>query len=428
MVDEVVRYGGDILKFAGDAFFAEWRVQTLVDGDDEAAASTAAASSSSTALPPPKERSLEDCVLAATLCASSMVARYSDFKVAAKSDQSVSFGVEQQGKFDAMLNVHCGVGVGTLVGLHVGYIPSNKHGITRAGSIHQHLHPSHHFHHNHHHHHHHHHHHNNNCKNNTNNNSNTNGTAANGVKQDEDAFRRREFLFLGDPIDQVALAADKATDGEVVASTEAIALLKETCDVTQQVSDAVEPERVAIKREAYYFPKRQENDKDHPLLALSEVGQLEQQQDEKHKKRQHRMNDDLTALCQDMDFRSLQQLHQQLSSYVHQVVRGEELNSSSRRGGDLQNHKAIDPYKILRDQAEIRPVYTMFIKAIISSKVCADDNGKNEQLYAKLQDIMNVTSRELRKYSGHLRQFIVDDKGVVIIGTFGLRGSTFANM
>uniref|UniRef100_A0A7S1YK06 Guanylate cyclase domain-containing protein n=1 Tax=Grammatophora oceanica TaxID=210454 RepID=A0A7S1YK06_9STRA len=41
---------------------------------------------------------------------------------------------------------------------------------------------------------------------------------------------------------------------------------------------------------------------------------------------------------------------------------------------------------------------------------------------------MNVTTRELRKFSGHLRQFIADDKGVVIIATFGLRGSTFPNM
>merc|ERR1712071_451176 len=43
-------------------------------------------------------------------------------------------------------------------------------------------------------------------------------------------------------------------------------------------------------------------------------------------------------------------------------------------------------------------------------------------------DIFLVTLRELDRFKGHLRQFIVDDKGVVLIATFGLRGSTSQDM
>ena len=61
-----------------------------------------------------------DCVLAALQRTASIVEKYSDFHPQILQELSISFGKELNGKGDTMLNVHGGVGCGTLVGLHVG--------------------------------------------------------------------------------------------------------------------------------------------------------------------------------------------------------------------------------------------------------------------------------------------------------------------
>ena len=53
---------------------------------------------------------ISTCVLMAAQCACSIVAKFSDFHVTSASTS----------KSEAMLNVHCGVGVGKMIGLHVG--------------------------------------------------------------------------------------------------------------------------------------------------------------------------------------------------------------------------------------------------------------------------------------------------------------------
>jgi len=119
IVSEVLQFGGDILKFAGDAFFAEWRVMS--DGGESGSKATAASSNPLTDLNA-SLASLNDitgdddvpqlstCVLAATKCAASIVEKFSDYQVMAGTNNTRQ----------AMLNVHCGVGCGSLVGLHVG--------------------------------------------------------------------------------------------------------------------------------------------------------------------------------------------------------------------------------------------------------------------------------------------------------------------
>jgi class 3 adenylate cyclase len=112
---EVIQYGGDILKFAGDAFFAEWKVVEDDDDDDGNLDNPLAHLNASLASinefnwddddDIPK---LSSCVLSAAKCGASIVKKFSDFQVTA-------VGAEK-----TMLNVHCGVGVGHLVGLHVG--------------------------------------------------------------------------------------------------------------------------------------------------------------------------------------------------------------------------------------------------------------------------------------------------------------------
>ena len=42
------------------------------------------------------------------------------------------------------------------------------------------------------------------------------------------------------------------------------------------------------------------------------------------------------------------------------------------------------------------------------------DRSKNMELYKKLNDIMNTITAILDTFKGHLRQYIVDDKGKFI--------------
>jgi class 3 adenylate cyclase len=114
IVGEVIQYGGDILKFAGDAFFAEWKV--VKDDDNEEGNRDNPLAHLNASLASINEFNWDDdddipklssCVLSAAKCGASIVKKFSDYHVTAVVEKT-------------MLNVHCGVGVGHLSGLHVG--------------------------------------------------------------------------------------------------------------------------------------------------------------------------------------------------------------------------------------------------------------------------------------------------------------------
>jgi len=352
IVSEVIFHGGDILKFAGDAFFAEWRVAKGNDDDDDDGdkkknplsdlnASLASINEmvwDDSDIPP-----LSNCVMMASKCATSIVKKFSDYRVNTTTNRNSSS--------ESMLNVHCGVGAGNLVGLHVG---DYKEG------------------------------------------------------QEEDAIElRREFLLLGEPIDQVAKAADRAADGEVLASPQALLSLGLVCDLTDDQRFAEEPVLIASRNQSYLkYDVGMDDIPEHTAMQPYES---------------------LRMHCKSLNHAALQRLNLQMALYVHPVIREDELALSAA----IQAGKISQPTETLesrhRAEAELRSVYTMFITPIITPRITGVKDV-DEELYTTLGNIMHVTSRELDRYSGHLRQFIVDDKGVVLIATFGLRGSTFPNM
>ena len=93
IVNTITDCRGDILKFAGDAVFAEWTSSGLSDDF---------------------EKRMEDAVMNACCCAATIVETCSDYPV------FKNIGVGDQGEQVATLNVHCGVGFGKLTGVHVG--------------------------------------------------------------------------------------------------------------------------------------------------------------------------------------------------------------------------------------------------------------------------------------------------------------------
>jgi hypothetical protein len=120
--------------------------------------------------------------------------------------------------------------------------------------------------------------------------------------------------------------------------------------------------------------------------------------------------DIIRMMCQSLDASQLKHLHQLISLYVHPVVAKNELDipeslkvSSSAR-------------ERMQAEAELRDIYTMFIMPLISSEL-KGDNESNQELFQRLNNILLITNRELENYGGHLRQFIIDDKGELSIKT-----------
>ena len=341
-----------LFELSGDAFFAEWKV---IEDDDEQGSEKSHVNNPlmelNVSLASINDMAWDDdddipkiapCVLSACRAAASIVAKFSDYAVVSNSSTTEA----------PMLDVHCGIGVGSSVGLHVG---DHKDDV------------------------------------------------------EEDGLElRREFLLLGNAIDQVSKAADLAINGEVMISPEAILQLAFLCDVPAEHRYATEPVLLARRGELYFDLTTGVVEPVDVKMALQPYESL----------RMH---------CKALSPSALARLLCQMALYVHPVIRGEELALSAA----IQSGKIAQPKEALesrhRAEAELRSVFTIFIKAVITPRV----TGMNEvdiELFQKLNEIMHVVSRELDRYSGHLRQFIVDDKGVVLIATFGLRGSTFPNM
>jgi len=329
IVSEILKHEGDILKFAGDALFAEWRANG--------------------------ECPLEKCTATAAYCGSQIVAKCSDFKVPGCS---------------VTLNVHCGLGVGSLVGLHV----------------------------------------------------------------DDDKCTRRQFLVLGEVIDQVAEAEATASHGEIVASVQAIELLSRCCRLSNSITSLDTPSVIASRSKSYVIPTLVNQNWKASRDVMSEQRECLCQDWKASRNVMKEQRESLTChqpeLCQirveneNTPVLKIEMMRRRLSLYIHPVICEDEFSKqlepvySSNR--DLARRKR-------RAEAEIRSVYTMFIKAQIDARVtgCAEEDGK---LFKTLDDIMKAVCCELDAYQGQLRDYIVDDKGVVLIANFGLRHSTFPNM
>ena len=303
IVDLVTSHGGDILKFAGDAVFAEWKTT----------------SRSPEAFEERKHKTTNSCICAAAVCAAAVVAQYSDFPVLSKGNGT--------GEQVATLNVHCGLGVGDIVGLHLG-----------------------------------------------------------------DHETRREYVVLGDPIDQVADAEGAADLGEVAASPKFLTAMAKICRLEGSLATMVHFDKpmVIAQRGIAFFTI----DSSHRLIlegTFSSRG--------------------VAQYTESWEGLVLARYRKLLSLYAHPVV----VANDSATLQNPQVKSTIEERQ--REEAELRNVYVMFITPLISVKL----TGNNEvdcSTFRMLNNILNVTTRELNRFSGHLRQFIVDDKGKHVVHAF----------
>jgi hypothetical protein len=300
IVSKIYEFNGDIQKFAGDAIFAEWRCDS--------------------------KKSMEFCAAAATACASQIVDECSDFPVMAGGAQS------RTGEPISSLNVHCALGSGQMIGIHVG-----------------------------------------------------------------DNLRRREYLFLGEPIDQLTWGADLAKHGELVVSPEAFRSLSLAAVLDFNIRPSESEPAIIAKRGVTMFKSE--------FLKDYRVSRAE-----------YAKSRGVTGHVEGLEVEDLRAYQKLMALYVHPVIAAMHMDETSKmktKSSAQERH---------REEAELRRVYIMFIHPLITI------SEENDYAVDLLNEIMNLTSTQLERYCGHLRQMIVDDKGLVLIGTFGLRGSTFPNM
>lgn len=244
------------------------------------------------------------------------MAKCSDYPVYA----NVRKGTLSLGAQVTSLNVHCGIGVGNLVALHVG----------------------------------------------------------NQV--------RRENLVLGDPIDQVAAAEHLAECGQVVASPESLIILSRSSELSESLGQSLEQGKpgVIATRETVMFT---------PIEPY-------------RFQYANRMGEDIVATgikrqIEGMDMMTLTCYRQLISLYVHPVSVANGGANDVLRTASTQRQP---------EEAELRNVCVLFIMPMISTKVSGNDED-DLPLFSLLNAALNVTTRELGRFHGHLRQYIVDDKG-----------------
>lgn len=303
IVDEVLDGKGDLLKFAGDAVFIEWKATTNC--------------------------CLETCVESAVNCASKILSRCADFSVMANgATGDSSYRLTSQASQVDTLNVHCGVGAGQMVGVHVG-----------------------------------------------------------------DHKSRREYILLGQPISQATIATDFASLGEVAVSSEAHSILSRVCDFrgSAAFSDGKTPTIVATRNELKFTSKKR-------------FGTHVQ------RKIVNDISRGVTSHVEGLEVDALRKYRRMMSLYVHPVVVDNDLAAAHHIKSKKVKKIDRSEQERHREEAEIRNVFTMFVNPKVETHVTKDE-AANVKMYETLNDIMNLSTREIERFHGHLRQFIVDDKG-----------------
>jgi hypothetical protein len=204
-------------------------------------------------------------------------------------------------------------------------------------------------------------------------------------------YSRREYLILGEPIDQVSEACDTAKLGEIRASAAAVSYLNQNQSTQGQIKleEGAESMIIASRRQIFFNKKKKTTNLVHGRMSSP------------------KKSCKFAIPFDEMDLHSLKYFQRVLSFYVHPVVVDDETaqmyNPSSRGDGQMAQERH-------RAEAELRSVFTIFIKPNIVATLC-DDPVENFKTFTLLNAIMNAVTSVLDSYRGHLRQYIVDDKG-----------------
>lgn len=203
-------------------------------------------------------------------------------------------------------------------------------------------------------------------------------------------YTRREYLILGEPIDQVSEACDSAKLGEIRASAAAVSYLNKITGPKHQlqIEKGAKSVIIASRRQIFFNKtKKKVNGRGGRTLQPKRKRQIP---------------------FDEMDMMSLKYFHKILCSYVHPVVVSDETSYMYKPTVRGDSQMAQERH---RAEAELRSVFTIFIQPKIDATL-TDDPAKNEVIFRQLNDVMIAVHSVLHSYRGHLRQYIVDDKGM----------------
>jgi class 3 adenylate cyclase len=292
IVETVQEFDGDIIKFAGDALFAQWQASPsrTLEGEEMDETSKWQGIDLS--------KRMEMAVRMAGCCAAKII------------DLCSEYPVYENGREIATLDVHCGVGFGEVFGIHVG------------------------------------------------------------------GCDRMEYMILGDIIGQVAEAEGMADRGEVVASPVVMEILEK-------------PSRSDSRRRSEVIVSKARKFVHHKICGVDPTKEWIVD------------NSDVNyGALSAWDLPPLRRLQALMSLYVHPVVVADNVACKYQQSNHLK----------AKAEAELRDVFTVFIMPRIDAKI-KGKHEKDRKLLICLNAIILIVNRELARFKGHLRQYIVDDKG-----------------
>lgn len=236
---------------------------------------------------------------------------------------------------------------------------------------------------------------------------------------------RMEYVLLGDTIRQVSEGLRVSKEGEAVISAEVVELLeRDHITLKPKSQSCVRREDgiqvLAYKNETFFLPKNNFGNLANLHTSMQAFSLKESQAF-------------VFEQCQYWTPSMLEKLKRYISPYVHSVVVSEETNAISQsnmtshrlRGSLLSPSVSTLNEEIHQEQqslAELRDVCSIFIQPDIPSSVLMGNEADDGGLLDQLNRIMLIISSEVDRFDAHLKQFIVDDKGIVAIFNFGLRG------
>lgn len=219
---------------------------------------------------------------------------------------------------------------------------------------------------------------------------------------------RKEYLILGKTIHEVADALLASKQGEVYASQRALKIMGQIADFkeSQIKTSGLTPQKIAFKSEQYF-----QNKKGCVVPPPPERS----------------VRSELLNRCKEWSLEALELLLKQVSCYVHPALLANDFSyASSHNNGSTANNAVGKKNSHEQSQAELRDVFTAFIQPQLDIDLTASD--PSVETIECLNSLMQIIQSEVSRFKGQIRQFIVDDKGLVVIANFGLRGSTFPNM
>jgi class 3 adenylate cyclase len=224
-----------------------------------------------------------------------------------------------------------------------------------------------------------------------------------GVHIGDDRLHR-EYVYIGNPIAQATKVCNIAKKGQVVISRKVF-----TVNVLSWSGVIAEPFTLQ-GLEYFVITDGGETKLDEKKLSAYNKGI--------RSTRSRGVTDHVDGL----EVQALMEYRRLMSLYVHPAVVSNDVAASGNFQSSRTNSVMQERHK---DDAKLRSCYVVFINPQISVDLSGEDYLKSAHM---LNDILNLTTRELNRYNGHMRQLIVDDKGLVIIATFGLCSSSFPNM